>query len=618
MMKKKLNRKTLLQAGALVLAALVLAVGLEWLMLRTLPPRFVDREVEVADDPGLLLRSATYLHASGRMALVEEWDIRRLAVAFILQLAILTVFFPLGIGKRLWTGLRRGIRNLARSLREEKRRNLKRAMLFLAAFMPVFLISRAWVWDVYHRDHWIALAVCAWVGIATGILAAFHDYLEKKPEIFFLVLTLIFGGMLSFFLLDVTGISLDDGYHFQHALNYSTLGHVRFTGAEWEVMQRDKYLEYNLEKLKPILEAQDTKYRDGAVYVTTGFHLTLKEGWMATNGLGLFLGRVLGLSFASMWGLGRFTGLLAYTLICYFAIRRLRSGKMILTMVLMMPTCVFLASNYSYDPGVIAGMAISCSYWIAQWQEPDQQLKIKDAAVMLVGMLTACYVKAIYFPLFLLFLFLPKGKFRDARQRRIYQTVILLAMVLIMLHILVPMGNSGGEGDSRGEGNVNTFGQVAFILRNPLAYLEILWHFLQKYLDPNRMGGLLCSYGYQGGGNNSFLIMVLLALVTFTDAPAEDLQPRPGVRLFGEILLFGALTLMVTSMYVWFTEVGATTIDGVQNRYMIPYMYPAMALMGSGRARNRGKQGLYNGIFLAFMFFACISGMMFTLVEYYN
>ena len=618
MWTKILNRKNLLRACALILAALALAVGLEWLMQRTLPPIFVDAEVEVANDPTLLSRGATYLHPSGRLALVEEWHGLRLAAAFVLQLAVLTVLFPLGLGKRLAAGLGKGIRSLRRSLKEEKRENGKRVLFFLAAFAAVFLLSRVWIRDVYHRDNWMTLAVCAWAGVAAGILAAFHDHLGKRPEAFFLVLVLILGGMLSFFLQDVTRVSLDDGYHFQHALNYSSLGRVRFTGAEWDAMQEENQREYNLARREAFLAAQDEKYNAGAVYVTTGFHLSVKEGWMATYGLGLFLGRVLGLRFFDIWSLGRFTGLLAYALVGFFAIRRLKSGKIILALTLMIPSCVFLASNYSYDPGVIGGITLSCSYWVAQWQERDQRLKMKDVAVMLAGMLLACYVKAIYFPIFLLFLCVPESKFRDRRQRRAYRIVILLAMALVMLHILLPMGRSGGQGDSRGEGNVNTFGQVQFILSQPLAYAEILWHFLQKYLDPNNMGALVSSYGYQGGGDNTILILVILALAAFTDAPAETLQPHPGVRVFGEVLLFGALALRVTSMYVWFTEVGSTEIAGMQARYMIPYLYPAMALMGSGRARNRGRQGLYNGLMLAGMFFAGVSGLLSTCVEYYH
>lgn len=606
------------RAAALILAALILAAGLEWVMQRTLPPVFTDAEVDVSADPSLIERGTTYTHASGRPALKEEWHLPRLAGAFALQLALLILIFPLGGGKRALEGLRRTLRNIGRTLKEEKSRNLKLAAWFVCVFAAVYLTGRVWIRDVYHRDNWMTNAVCVWAGLGAGCMAAFRRTLGKKPEIFFLILTLIAGGMLSFFLPDATRVSLDDGYHFQHAQNYSMMGRVRFTGAEWDAMQEENVREYRLEDRDAFLAAQDAKYAEGAVFVTSGFHLNVKEYWMSACGLGLFLGRLLGLRFWDVWSLGRFTGLLAYALIGYFAVRRLKSGKMILALTLMMPSCVFLAANYSYDPGVIAGIALSCAYWIAQWQEPDEKLKARDAAVMILGMAFACYVKAIYFPMYLLFLFLPKGKYRDGKHRKIYTAAVLLAMALVMCHILLPMGRSGGQGDVRGEGNVNTFGQVQFILRNPLTYAETLWHFLRNYLDPNHMQYLVNSFGYQGNGNSMTLILMILAVVTFTDAREEGLLPKPGIRAFCEVLLFGSLALMITSMYVWFTEVGAAEIGGVQARYMIPYMYPAMVLMGSRRTKNHVDPALYNGILFAGMTFAVVSGILFTCVEYYH
>ena len=619
-MEKKANprRFRAIRAAALVLAALILAAGLEWVMQRTLPPVFTDAEVDISSDPTLIERGTTYLHASGRPALKEEWHLPRLAAVFALQLALLALLFPLGGGRRVLTALRSGFQSLKRVIRDEKTRNLKLAGCFLCVFAAVYLISRVWIRDVYHRDNWMTGAVCVWAGLGAGCLAAFRRTLGKKPEVLFLVLTLIAGGLTSFLLPDATGVSLDDGYHFQHALNYSTLGHVRFTGAEWDAMQTENVKEYRLAEREAFLAAEDEKYAEGAVFVTSGFHLEIKEYWMGTCGLGLFLGRLFGLRFCDIWSLGRFTGLLAYALIGYFAVRRLKSGKMILALSLMTPSCVFLASNYSYDPGVIAGITLSCAYWIAQWQEPEEKLKLSDAAVMLLGMAFACYVKAIYFPIYLLFLFLPGGKFRDGKHRKTYTAAVLLAMALVMCHILIPMGRSGGQGDVRGDGNVNTFGQVQFILQNPLTYAETLWHFLQNYLDPNRMQALVNSFGYQGSGDNMTLILMILAVVTFTDANEEGLLPGAGIRVFGEALLFGALALMITSMYVWFTEVGAPEIDGMQQRYMIPFMYPAMALLGSGRIRNRMNPALYNGILFAGMTFTIFSTLLSTCVEYYH
>ena len=616
-MTKIITRQNLLRTGMLILAALILAAGLEWMMQQTLPPVFVDAEVDISTDPTLIERGRTYLHASGREALVEEWHPRRFLAGFAVQMTLLVILFPMGQGRKLLLSLKTVGKNLKRTFGNEKKRNLKLTGCFLLTFAAVFFLSRFWIRDVYQRDNRMIDAVSFWAGIGAACLLTFRRTLAKKPEIFFLILTLIAGGMLCWFLPDASQVSLDDGFHFQHAQNYSMGGRVRFTGAEWEVMQLDNARNYSLETREDFLAAQDAKYAEGAVYVTSGFHVSLKEYWMATQGLGLFLGRLFRLRFWDMWSLGRFTGLLAYTLIGYFAIRRLKSGKMILALSLMMPGSVFLASNYSYDPGVTAGITLSCAYWIAQWQEREQKLKNKDVAVMVIPMLFACYTKAIYFPIFLLFLFLPGIKFRNANHRRAYIAVILLAVFAVMMYILMPLKRSGGQADTRAEGNVNTFGQIQFILQNPLTYAEYLWHFLQEYLDLNRMTPLVNGFGYQGVGNSTTMVLILMAVAAFTDQREEGLLPGTGIRIAGEVLLFGTLVLMVTSMYVWFSEVGSTGFAGVQARYMIPFVYPAMALMGSNRMKNQINPALYHGILFAGMAFAVVSSTVFTCVSLY-
>ncbi len=612
------NKRNAVRAGILILAALLLAAGVEWLTLRTLPPVFVDAEVDISYDPTLIERGTTWMHPSGRPALTEEWNLARFLALFLIQLFLLILLFPLGLGKRAVAGLQRGFLALKRTLTEEKARNLKLLCAFAGLGTAVFFLARAWILDAYQLDTWLSRLLCALMGLSAGCLVAFPRTLGKKPEVFFLVLTLMYGGFLCWALPAATGVSLDDGYHFQHALNYSTLGHVRFTGAEWDAMQADNEREYRLDHLDAFRAAQDEKHARGAVFVTTGFHPDPKEYWMATHGLGLFLGRVLGLGFWDTWSLGRFTGLAAYALIGYFAIRRLKSGRMILALSLMIPSSVFLAANYSYDPGVTAGITLSCACWIAQWQERNKTLKNGDVAVMIAGMLFACYAKAIYFPIFLLFLFLPGSKFRSRRHRAAYTAVILASMVLVMLYILLPLRASGGQGDDRASGDVNTFGQLDFILSRPLDYALILWHFLREYLDPARMNAFLNSFGYMGTAHYQEIILIVLAVATFTDQAEEGLLPPAWIRSLGLALLFGSLLLMITSMYVWFSEVGSASFDGMQARYLLPFAYPAMALMGSNRSRNQMNPALYHGLLFAGMLFAAFSGILFTCVEYYR
>ena len=611
------NRRNLMKAGILVLASLFLAVGLEIIMQHTMPPIYADQEMDLSADPTLLERGAFYTDASGRRVLKEEWNLQRLAVCFFLQLGILTLLFPAGWGKRFICRGKRTMDTWKLSWKEEKNRKLFLLLGGIIIGIAVFFLSRAWVQDLYNRRNWMVDLMCGLGGTAATSLFLFSGTLGKKPENLFLLLILLYGGLLSFVLPTSTNVSMDDGYHSQHAINYSMLGQARFTLADWEIMQPDYEKSYELARWDAIHQDLDEKNQRGAYYVTSGFHLNPKEYWMAAHGLGLFLGRLFHLSYWVTWCLGRFTGLLAYAILGYFAIRRLHTGKMILALAWMLPSSVSLAVNYSYDTGVIAGIWLSFAFWLAQWQEPKQKMKKLDEAVILLGIFIACFAKQIYFPIYLLFLFLPCSKFQNQKQRWIYTGMILFCMGLVMANILLPLQASGGQGDTRSGNNANTFEQISFILHHPLMYGKTLCRYLQSYLSPKEMSGPLLNFGYQGNGNNVELCMLVLAIVAFTGQREEGFQPAWPVRLVGQTLLFGTLALLATAMYAWFSEVGETGFEGMQPRYLIPFIYPSLALMGSNHLRNRINPSIYNGLLFAGMTFIGFNGVFFTCIEYY-
>ena len=78
------------------------------------------------------------------------------------------------------------------------------------------------------------------------------------------------------------------------------------------------------------------------------------------------------------------------------------------------------------------------------------------------------------------------------------------------------------------------------------------------------------------------------------------------------------LCLMATSMYAWFSEVGQSFIGGMQPRYLIPLIYPSLALMGSNRFRNHANGTVYNGVLFAGMTYVGMTGIFFSCIEYYH
>lgn len=99
---------------------------------------------------------------------------------------------------------------------------------------------------------------------------------------------------------------------------------------------------------------------------------------------------------------GQIPIVLVYSLCCYFAMKRLHSGKMILAVVAMFPTSLFIASNYSYDTWVIGFVMIGMAYFVGNCQE-EGVVSTKDTVIMVIAFAIAIIPKQIY----LAFLIIP-------------------------------------------------------------------------------------------------------------------------------------------------------------------------------------------------------------------
>ena len=75
------------------------------------------------------------------------------------------------------------------------------------------------------------------------------------------------------------------------------------------------------------------------------------------------------------------------------------------------------------------------------------------------------------------------------------------------------------------------------------------------------------------------------------------------------LVSLGMIIIVMTSMYLAFTPVGAARVEGAQYRYLIPMVLPVLMHIGSGKMENKMDRGWYNGLVLAaaaFVGFACV------------
>lgn len=461
------------------------------------------------------------------------------------------------------------------------------------------------------------------VGMNIAAAVTFRKTLKEQPEYLFLLVCISIGLLFCLYIPHTGLNSWDEEYHYLRALETSYVDELRMTAQDNLPLFLNGADSFDLNNgLKMMHDSQDSLYRAGAISVYSPSFVSPKSVSEVFNGIGLFLGRVLGLRYYQMLILGRFTGMLAYALVGFFAMRKLKSGKMIVAVCMLIPTSLFLSGAYNYDTYLTGFSILGLSYYFSQWQNRDEKASTRDMFIMIGSLVFACVVKAVYVPLLWIVLFLPKSKFVNRKQQWSYYGFVLLGSLIVVMSYLLPNLLNGGNGmstDVRG-GDVDAGAQLALIISDPLRYASVLWRYLRdQYLNFANAQWTLTNMAYHGLMPHQHLYLLLLFTVAFTDKNEYD---RPFVgRWFAHIgplvLTAGTLILVVTSMYLAFTPVGSDTVNGAQYRYMIPLIYPLLAHIGSGLVDNKMNRAWYNAVILSAAAFVGYASVLITFVIRY-
>ena len=337
------------------------------------------------------------------------------------------------------------------------------------------------------------------------------------------------------------------------------------------------------------------------------------------------LGKGLHLSWPELLTVTRAANLLMYTAVMTLAVWLAPAGQWLMMLIGLFPVSLFLACTVSYDPFVTAFLFLgyACLMRGRRW-----------SAAALVCFFLGCLPKAVYAPVALLpMIWLnqkhvtaptaaardgkaggqspEKGALADFLHPDTADWLLLfgcgLCFILLAGTFILPTLVSPAEvGDVRG-GATSEVSQVGFILGNPLRYAAILLRQIILWV-PQCWFGADCTthMGHIVNGYTRFkgyypVYLFLLAgtviaswrggrriLVRNTEAAARKDEITINVdalhlpaRIWTFMMVGAASVLIWTSMYVAFTEPGASEIAGVQGRYFLPLMFPLyMVLSG--------------------------------------
>lgn len=473
------------------------------------------------------------------------------------------------------------------------------------------------------------------VALGGGLLVSNRDVMRSQQEWAFLVLSLCCGTLTCVYLPSYANMVWDGGYHFEQALALSYVVNPQFTPADramshieepdWASMlpRGSDALEgmvYDAEglglhamtldetSLARVDEAMVTVDNDVAQYEGTKIPSNVQGNTVLTSYMGLttvghlplacglWVGRLLHLPQLMIYLTGRLFSMAFYCIMFFLGARRLRSGKLVFCTLGLLPLSVLLASSYSYDSWTICLVSYSIARYVGDLQR-EQEPDLRESLDFLAPFLLGALVKAVVFPLGLVFL-VGVTSMRDARRRHTYiWTVVATALVLVLSFMVPYLVSSGANyADVRGGDGVNPSGQVAWILEHPLGYAKVLGSFLWNRFRPGGLvaSGIVFDDDYLmllddvRQGDVTWTYVVGLVAMCLIDRSEAD-EPLRGWR--GRLLVLVAVglsaTLICTALYVGYNSVGyLNDINGVQTRYFISLLAPLLLMVINPRVQN--------------------------------
>ena len=282
--------------------------------------------------------------------------------------------------------------------------------------------------------------------------------------------------------------------------------------------------------------------------------------------LGMALARLLGFgALGCLYG-GRLVSLLAYTALCYAALRSAHKCKPAFLCIMLMPMSLYMGASLSYDATLLG-----CYYLMlalltrTEW---DDRTALSYALACVFANGTKPYINLLWVVLPLV---VRKSEWK-VRLNRAVCTVLTLAGSLaltlgveqygtLLRHNYGTIARQGGTAVNGGE-------QLLFVLKNPLRYIAVL---LGTLYENNGFIGQLGLFGWKDMPVAFISLTAPLVLLgaALLCAPAADAlgRRRTGwLGVFGLVYAVGAMT----AMYITYTPVGMVRIVGLQTRYFLP------------------------------------------------
>lgn len=309
---------------------------------------------------------------------------------------------------------------------------------------------------------------------------------------------------------------------------------------------------------------------------------------------GILVGKILRLPFIITYYLGRMFALLIFSILGALIIKHIKVAKRLVFITLLFPCAIMTAGSYSVDPMTLIFALASVAIFINMLCAEDNSISYIQVLEFAGCTAITSTCKITYAPLSLLILVVPRYKFKTISKQKF---ILLKVMSLFIVGIAAAGNFFYGETKNINQWKVpgvNVSAQVKYIISDLPRYAHVIYTSVTTSVDMYFQGaiGLLA---YCGKINTIWvvIIVVTMIIVAAVDDESDVLKLRANEKIM--LLLSSTMSwiLALTALYITFTPVGKSTVDGVQGRYITPLIVPLLLLLKNGKIKiNLNKEKL--------------------------
>lgn len=415
------------------------------------------------------------------------------------------------------------------------------------------------------------------------VIFLFQNYFYEHMHILAFILCMSLGTIYITASHNMTTTTLDDETHFSFYNYYAKKNN--YTEADYIMEFRPITFEYQNTK-DEIDEYQDLLNKSSKVKYDKSYsynYKSLNENLLDTNKLNYFplavffrVSSSLNIKYTTRLLIARILKLICYSVVIMLAVKRIPIFKLLVALIAIIPQSLFLATNFNYDPVVNMFLIYSFAIFVDEYYNKKRKLTFKTAALFLLSSIIGIFPKAVYAPVVLVALLLPKEKFENVKQMKRFRVIVVGIFVACMLTFILPLvANPSANDDYRG-GNTSALAQTKMIVRNPVSFVTVFWReailkTANRFVSPSTIG-ILSYYGTMDSDTSYLLIWLAILIAAVAEKNKQKIKTSHRV-----IMIFVyAITMCFIwgSMYLGFTPVGENVINGVQHRYFLPFFLP--------------------------------------------